>query len=69
MSSHVCGNVAQQTFFKRKNKAQIQQPVVNSKEQAVEVKTESIDNNQQVAYQQKRRKIRLLHSNTSAISD
>ena|SRR5918995_877766 len=44
-------------FSKRKNKAQIQQPVVNSKEQAVEVKTESIDNNQQqVAYQQKRRK-------------
>jgi hypothetical protein len=44
-------------FSKRKNQAQIQQPVVNSKEEAVEVKTESIDRNQQqLTYQQKRRK-------------
>jgi hypothetical protein len=42
-------------FSKRKNQIEIQQPVVNSKEEAVEVKTESKDSNQQVTYQPKRR--------------
>jgi hypothetical protein len=59
-------------FSKRKNQAQVQQqPVVNSKEEeAVEVKTESIDSKQQqVAYQQKRRKDKAAAQDTSAISD
>jgi uncharacterized membrane protein YciS (DUF1049 family) len=56
-------------FSKRKNQAQIQQPVVNSKEEAVEVKTESIDRNQQLTYQQKRRKDKAAEQDTSAISD
>ena len=57
-------------FSKRKNQAQIQQPVVNSKEEEVEVKTESIDRNQQqLTYQQKRRKDKAAEQDTSAISD
>jgi hypothetical protein len=57
-------------FSKRKNQAQIQQPVVNSKEEEVEVKTESIDRNQQqLTYQQKRRKDKAAAQDTSAISD
>lgn len=43
-------------FSKKKNQTEVQQPVANSKEEAVEVKTESIDSNQQVAYQHKQRK-------------
>jgi hypothetical protein len=56
---------------KRKNQAQVQQqqPVVNSKEEAVEVKTESIDSNQQLTYQQKRRKDKAAAQDTSAISN
>jgi hypothetical protein len=58
-------------FSKRKNQAQVQQQhVINSKEEAVEVKTESIDSKQQeVAYQKKRRKDKAAAQDTSAISD
>jgi hypothetical protein len=58
-------------FSKRKNQAQVQQqPVVNSKEEAVEVKTEGIDSKQQqLTYQQKRRKDKAAVQDTSAISD
>jgi hypothetical protein len=57
-------------FSKGKNQAQIQQPVVNSKEEAVEVKTESIDRNQQhLTYEQKRRKDKAAAQDTYAISD
>jgi hypothetical protein len=57
-------------FSKRKNQAQVQQqPVVNSKEEAVEVKTESMYSNQQLTYQQKRRKDKTAAQDTSAISD
>ena len=55
---------------KRKNQAQIQQHVVNSKEEPLDVKTESIDSNQQIAYQHKRRKgKKTAVQNTSAISN
>jgi hypothetical protein len=55
---------------KRKNQTQVQQPVVNSKEEgAAEVKTESIDSNQQVAYQHKRRKGKTAAQDTCAISN
>jgi hypothetical protein len=58
-------------FSKRKNQAQVQQqPVVNSSDEAVEVKPESIDSNQQqVTYQQKRRKDKTAAQDTSAISN
>jgi hypothetical protein len=56
-------------FSKRKNQAQVQQePVVNSKEEAVEVKTESIES-EQLTYQQKRRKNKADAQDTSAISN
>lgn len=54
---------------KRKNQTEVQQPVVNSKEEGAEVKTESIDSNQQVAYQHKRHKARTAVQDTSAISN
>jgi uncharacterized membrane protein YciS (DUF1049 family) len=55
---------------KGKNQAQIQQLVVNSKEEAVEVKTESIDRNQQhLTYQQKRRKDKATAQDTYAMND
>jgi hypothetical protein len=43
-------------FSKRKNQTQVQQSVVNSKEEAAEVKTQSKDSNQHVVYPQQRLK-------------
>jgi hypothetical protein len=57
-------------FSKRKNQIQVQQSVVNSKQDAAEVKTESIDNNQQqVTYPQNQRKNNTAAQNISAITD
>jgi hypothetical protein len=55
---------------KRKNQTQVQQSVVNSKQDAAEVKRESIDDNQKhVTYPQNRRKDKTVAHDISAISD
>jgi hypothetical protein len=56
-------------FSKRKNQTQVQQSVVNSKEEAAEVKTQSKDSNQHVVYQQQRLKNKTDSQDISAISD
>jgi hypothetical protein len=56
-------------FSKRKNQTQVQQSVVNSKEEAAEVKTQSKDSNQHVVYQLQRLKNKTTSQDISAISD
>jgi len=56
-------------FSKRKNQTQVQQSVVNSKEEIALAKTESMKSEQQTIYPQKRRKNKAYGQNTSAISN
>jgi len=56
-------------FSKRKNQTRVQQSVVNSKEEVASLaKTESMKSEQQITYQQKRRKNKVYGQDISVIS-
>jgi len=56
-------------FSKRKNQTQVQEPIVNPKQEVLAAKTESIESKQQVAYPQKRRKDKAAEQDTSTTTD
>jgi hypothetical protein len=56
-------------FSKRKNQTEVQQPIVNSKEEVASAKTESMKSEQQITYPQKRRKNKVYGQDISAISN
>jgi hypothetical protein len=56
-------------FSKRKNQTEVQQPIVNSKEEVALAKTEIMKSEQQTTYPQKRRKNKVYGQDISAISN